>query len=46
MEIGTYIEKVFDSEMSDNVVNVCPVGALTSRPFAFTTRPWLGMETC
>eukprot|EP00475_Leptophrys_vorax_P041506 TRINITY_DN78263_c0_g1_i1.p1 TRINITY_DN78263_c0_g1~~TRINITY_DN78263_c0_g1_i1.p1 ORF type:complete len:719 (-),score=191.50 TRINITY_DN78263_c0_g1_i1:35-2191(-) len=40
MEIGTYIEKTFDSEMSGNVVDVCPVGALTSRPFAFTARPW------
>lgn len=40
MGIGTYIEKVFDSEMSGNVVDVCPVAALTSRPFAFTTRPW------
>jgi NADH dehydrogenase (ubiquinone) Fe-S protein 1 len=40
MEIGTYVEKVFDSEVSGNVVDVCPVGALTSRPFAFTARPW------
>jgi NADH dehydrogenase/NADH:ubiquinone oxidoreductase subunit G len=40
MEIGTYVDKVFDSEISGNVVDVCPVGALTSRPFAFTARPW------
>lgn len=40
MEIGTYVPKVFDSELSGNVVDLCPVGALTSRPFAFTSRPW------
>jgi NADH-quinone oxidoreductase chain G len=40
MEIGTYIEKVFDSEVSGNVIDVCPVGALTSKPYAFTSRPW------
>src|SRR5688572_1767004 len=40
MEIGTYISKVFDSEISGNVVDLCPVGALTSKPFAFTARPW------
>jgi NADH dehydrogenase/NADH:ubiquinone oxidoreductase subunit G len=40
MEIGTYVEKLFDSELSGNVVDLCPVGALTSKPFAFTARPW------
>lgn len=39
-EIGTYIEKLFTSELSGNVVDLCPVGALTSQPYAFTSRPW------
>jgi len=39
-EIGTYIEKKFDSEISGNVVDLCPVGALTNRPQAFTSRVW------
>jgi NADH-quinone oxidoreductase subunit G len=39
-EITTYLEKALDSEMSGNVVDLCPVGALTSRPYAFTARPW------
>ena len=37
-EIGTYIEKAFDEELSANVVDLCPVGALTSKPSAFTLR--------
>lgn len=40
MQIGTYIEKIFRSELSGNVVDLCPVGALTSKPYAFTARPW------
>ena len=40
MEIGTYIDKVFDSEVSGNAIDLCPVGALTSKPYAFTARPW------
>eukprot|EP01006_Ploeotia_vitrea_P009518 TRINITY_DN22506_c0_g1_i1.p1 TRINITY_DN22506_c0_g1~~TRINITY_DN22506_c0_g1_i1.p1 ORF type:complete len:730 (+),score=431.74 TRINITY_DN22506_c0_g1_i1:69-2258(+) len=40
MEIGTYVDKKLDSEMSGNVIDLCPVGALTSRPFAFNARPW------
>ncbi|KAJ3213341.1 NADH dehydrogenase (ubiquinone) 78K chain precursor, 5-prime end [Dinochytrium kinnereticum] len=40
MQIGTYIEKTLDSEMSGNVIDLCPVGALTSKPYAFTSRPW------
>lgn len=40
MEIGTYVEKVLDSEMSANVIDLCPVGALTSKPYAFQARPW------
>jgi NADH dehydrogenase (ubiquinone) Fe-S protein 1 len=40
MQIGTYVEKLFNSELSGNVVDLCPVGALTSKPYAFTARPW------
>ncbi len=40
MEITTYLEKGMMSEMSANVVDVCPVGALTHRPWAFMARPW------
>lgn len=40
MEIGTYVEKVLDSEMSANIIDLCPVGALTSKPSAFASRPW------
>lgn len=39
-EITTYLEASLDSEMSGNVIDLCPVGALTSRPYAFTARPW------
>jgi len=40
MQIGTYVEKMFQSELSGNVIDICPVGALTSKPYAFTARPW------
>jgi NADH-quinone oxidoreductase subunit G len=40
MEIGTYIERALGSEMSGNIIDLCPVGALTSKPFAFTARSW------
>ena len=40
IEIGTYIEKLFKSEFSGNVIDLCPVGALTSKPYAFSARPW------
>ncbi|MGB3810919.1 MAG: NADH-quinone oxidoreductase subunit NuoG [Parvibaculum sp.] len=40
MEITTYLEHALTSELSANVVDLCPVGALTFRPFAFTARPW------
>lgn len=40
MEIGTYTPQVFDSEMSGNIIDLCPVGALTSKPYAFNARPW------
>jgi NADH dehydrogenase (ubiquinone) Fe-S protein 1 len=39
-EIGTYLEKIFTSELSGNVIDLCPVGALTSKPYAFNSRPW------
>jgi NADH-quinone oxidoreductase subunit G len=39
-EIGTFIERSVDSELSGNVIDVCPVGALTSKPFRFTARAW------
>lgn len=40
MEITTYQEQPFASELSGNVVDLCPVGALTNKPYAFTARPW------
>ena len=39
-EIGTYVGKIFQSELSGNVVDLCPVGALTSKPYTFIARPW------
>ena len=39
-EIGTYVEKMMASELSGNVIDLCPVGALTSKPYAFTARNW------
>ena len=39
-EITTYLEKTIDSELSGNVIDLCPVGALTSKPYAFKSRPW------
>ncbi|MCG7901872.1 NADH-quinone oxidoreductase subunit G [Candidatus Thiodiazotropha endoloripes] len=40
MVIGTYIEKSVDSELSGNIIDLCPVGALTSKPFRFNARAW------
>lgn len=40
MQVGTYIENLVTNELSGNVVDLCPVGALTSMPYAFTARPW------
>ncbi|HSK41236.1 MAG TPA: NADH-quinone oxidoreductase subunit NuoG, partial [Arenibaculum sp.] len=40
MEITSYLEHALQSELSGNVVDLCPVGALTSKPYAFTARPW------
>ena len=40
MEITNYLEKTLTSELSGNMIDLCPVGALTSKPYAFTARPW------
>jgi NADH-quinone oxidoreductase subunit G len=40
MEITTYLEQAMHSELQGNVVDICPVGALTSKPYAFAARPW------
>lgn len=39
-EIGMYVTKLFKSELSGNVIDICPVGALTSKPYPFTARSW------
>ncbi|WP_297493128.1 NADH-quinone oxidoreductase subunit NuoG [Acidocella sp.] len=39
-EVGTYVQKALSSELSGNIIDLCPVGALTSKPYAFTARPW------
>ena len=39
-EITSFLEKNIDSELSGNVIDLCPVGALTSKPYAFVARPW------
>ena len=39
-EITTYLEQSLTSELSGNVIDLCPVGALTSKPYAFNARPW------
>lgn len=40
MSVGTYVEKALESELSGNMIDLCPVGALTSKPYAFAGRPW------
>ncbi len=40
VEVVTYLEKALTSEMQGNVIDLCPVGALTARPYAFQARPW------
>jgi len=40
MEIGTYIQKAITSELSGNMIDICPVGALTSKPYNYRGRPW------
>jgi NADH-quinone oxidoreductase subunit G len=44
-EITTYLEKALASELSGNVIDLCPVGALTSKPYAFHARPWELVKT-
>ncbi len=45
MEITTYLERALTSELQGNVVDLCPVGALTSKPTAFHARPWEYVKT-
>lgn len=45
VEIGTYIERSLESELSGNIIDVCPVGALTSKPFRFRARAWEMTQT-
>lgn len=40
LQIGTYVEKMIDSELSGNIIDLCPVGALTNKPYSFNARPW------
>jgi NADH-quinone oxidoreductase subunit G len=40
MEVGTYVAKALTSELSGNLIDICPVGALTSKPYAFVARSW------
>ncbi len=40
MEIGTWVERAVTSELSGNMIDICPVGALNSKPYAYTARPW------
>jgi len=45
MEIGTYVERALTSELSGNLADICPVGALTHKPYAFAARPWELLKT-
>ncbi|MCK4863991.1 MAG: NADH-quinone oxidoreductase subunit G [Gammaproteobacteria bacterium] len=45
MRIGTYVERTVASEMSGNIIDLCPVGALTSKPYRYTGRPWENDQT-
>ena len=45
MEITTYLEHAMKSELQGNVIDLCPVGALTSKPYAFQARPWELIKT-
>lgn len=40
MQVGTYVEKLLLSELSGNIIDLCPVGALTNKPYSFVARPW------
>ncbi len=39
-EITSYLNQTLDSNLQGNIIDLCPVGALTSKPYAFTARPW------
>ena len=39
-EITSYLNETLNSELQGNIIDLCPVGALTSKPYAFTARPW------
>lgn len=45
MRVGTYVEQALQSELAGNMIDLCPVGALTSKPYAFTARPWEMVST-
>ncbi|KRX89909.1 NADH-ubiquinone oxidoreductase 75 kDa subunit, mitochondrial [Trichinella pseudospiralis] len=45
MQIGSYVDRLFASELSGNVIDLCPVGALTSKPYSFHARPWETRKT-
>jgi NADH-quinone oxidoreductase subunit G len=40
MQVGTYVEQALQSELAGNMIDLCPVGALTNKPYAYTARPW------
>ncbi|XP_055389639.1 NADH-ubiquinone oxidoreductase 75 kDa subunit, mitochondrial [Condylostylus longicornis] len=40
MQVGTYVEKLLLTELSGNIIDLCPVGALTNKPYSFVARPW------
>lgn len=40
MSVGTYVEQALQSELAGNMIDLCPVGALTNKPYAYTARPW------
>src|SRR6201999_552343 len=45
LEVTTYVDKAIASELSGNLIDICPVGALTSKPYAFTARSWELVKT-
>ncbi|MGH6718699.1 MAG: 2Fe-2S iron-sulfur cluster-binding protein, partial [Alphaproteobacteria bacterium] len=45
MEVSTYVARSLSSELSGNIIDLCPVGALTSKPFGFAARPWELVKT-
>ena len=44
MKIGTYVEKSIDHEMSANIIDLCPVGALNNKPYRYSARAWEMMQ--